>query len=61
MMESEAKYVKSLSKGTSTSRGQDIALKANKKKKARKLSKNPHQVTMRAIAQVLMMMTWLFS
>jgi hypothetical protein len=31
MTESEAKYVKSLSKGTSTSRGQDIALKANKK------------------------------
>jgi hypothetical protein len=37
MMESEAKYVKSLSKGTSTSRGQDIALKANKKEKSKKV------------------------
>ncbi|XP_025806787.1 uncharacterized protein LOC112885370 [Panicum hallii] len=37
MMESEAKYVKSLSKGTSTSRGQDIALKANKKEKSQKV------------------------
>ncbi|PVH38537.1 hypothetical protein PAHAL_5G283300 [Panicum hallii] len=37
MMESEAKYVKSLSKGTSTSKGQDIALEANKKEKSKKV------------------------
>jgi hypothetical protein len=37
MMKSEAKYVKSLSKGTSTSRGKDIALKANKKEKSKKV------------------------
>jgi hypothetical protein len=37
MMESEAKYVKGLSKGTSTSKGQDIALKANKKEKSKKV------------------------
>jgi hypothetical protein len=37
MMESEAKYVKSLSKGISTLTEQDIALKANKKENSKKV------------------------